>query len=29
LDRGGLHLNGWGQVEISKKIFQHCKSYLN
>jgi hypothetical protein len=29
LDRGGLHLNGWGQVEISKKIFDHCKSYLN
>ena len=29
LDRGGLHLNGWGQEKIAKLIFDHCVRSLN
>ena len=28
LDRGGLHLNHWGQHEVASVLFKHCVSFL-
>lgn len=28
LDRGGLHLNDWGQEKVAAFIFKHCVSFL-
>ena len=28
LARDGLHLNGFGQEELARKIFSHCKRFL-